>query len=59
MGTRYRYHGRALIENLVPRHVAAIIVQMETPTPREQQQLSRLCKKLGSAWRKSRTMHFH
>jgi hypothetical protein len=42
MGTRYRYHGRALIENLVPRHVAAIVAQMETPTPREQQQLSRL-----------------
>jgi hypothetical protein len=54
-----RYHGRTSIENLLPRHVEAIVAQVEMLTPREQQQLSRLCKKLGSAWRKSRTMHFH
>lgn len=39
--------GRALIAEAFPRHVEEIVANLEKLTPREQQQLSRLCKKLG------------
>lgn len=39
--------GRALIKSLFPDHVEAIVTNMKALTAREQQQLSRLCKKLG------------
>ena len=39
--------GRALIARLFPIHAAEIVKHMATLTPREQLQLSRLCKKLG------------
>jgi len=39
--------GRKLIAEAFPRHVEEIVANLEKLTPREQQQLSRLCKKLG------------
>lgn len=39
--------GRSLIANTFPRHVEEIVENLKALTPREQQQLSRLCKKLG------------
>jgi MarR family 2-MHQ and catechol resistance regulon transcriptional repressor len=43
--------GKALITTIFPGHVQEIVANMKTLTPREQQQLSRLCKKLGAAKR--------
>jgi MarR family 2-MHQ and catechol resistance regulon transcriptional repressor len=39
--------GEALIESLLPRHVAAITAEMSNLTLIEQQELGRLCRKLG------------
>lgn len=39
--------GKQLIADVFPRHVEEIVAQLGTLPPREQQQLSRLCKKLG------------
>ncbi len=39
--------GSALIEQLLPRHVAAITAEMSCLTTEEQAQLARLCRKLG------------
>lgn len=41
--------GRALIEKIFPRHVEEIVAQMKSLTSREQRQLARLCKKLGTS----------
>ena len=39
--------GRALIAERFPHHVREIVANTKKLTPREQEQLSRLCKKLG------------
>ena len=39
--------GRALIESLFDDHVAGIVQEMAALTPSEQDELARLCKKLG------------
>jgi len=39
--------GRALIEKVFPRHAARITESMSVLTPAEQEELARLCKKLG------------
>lgn len=39
--------GKHLIADVFPRHVEEIVAQLGTLAPREQLQLSRLCKKLG------------
>jgi MarR family transcriptional regulator, 2-MHQ and catechol-resistance regulon repressor len=39
--------GRALIERLFPEHAAAIAAEMRALTPEEQDELGRLCRKLG------------
>lgn len=39
--------GRALVEELLPGHVLAIQNSLQTLSLEEQQQLSRLCRKLG------------
>lgn len=39
--------GKQLIADVFPLHVEEISAQLNILTPREQQQLSRLCKKLG------------
>ena len=39
--------GRRLIETLMPEHVAALREEMSFLTPEEQEQLGRLCRKLG------------
>jgi len=39
--------GRTLIADTFPVHVVEIVAQMNRLTAREQQQLSRLCKKVG------------
>lgn len=39
--------GRALIEELFPRHLQHILAQMNILTPEEQTQLGHLCRKLG------------
>ena len=41
--------GKALIEQIFPCHVKEIVARMNTLTAREHQQLSRLCKKLGTS----------
>ena len=41
--------GKALIEQIFPCHVEEIVARMNTLTAREHQQLSRLCKKLGTS----------
>lgn len=40
-------NGRALIESLFDDHVTGIVKEMAALTPAEQDQLARLCKKLG------------
>ena len=39
--------GEALIRQLLPPHVAAIVAEMSNLTPEEQRTLGRLCRKLG------------
>ena len=39
--------GRRLISEMLPGHVAAIVEDMSTLTKREQEELDRLCRKLG------------
>jgi MarR family 2-MHQ and catechol resistance regulon transcriptional repressor len=39
--------GRAYIESIFPTHVAAIVMEMDTLTPAEQETLGKLCRKLG------------
>ncbi len=39
--------GRRLIEEILPRHVQAIVEEMSVLTPAEQEELGRLCKMLG------------
>ncbi len=39
--------GRSLIEELFPRHLQAILAEMNILTPLEQTQLGHLCRKLG------------
>jgi MarR family 2-MHQ and catechol resistance regulon transcriptional repressor len=39
--------GRALIEQIFPRHVTAIVEEMSVLTPEEQHALGCLCRKLG------------
>jgi len=39
--------GRALISEIFPQHVASIVAEMGTLTPEEQEELGRLCRKLG------------
>jgi MarR family 2-MHQ and catechol resistance regulon transcriptional repressor len=39
--------GRRLIADLFPRHVAAVVRELAVLTPQEQDELSRLCRKLG------------
>jgi MarR family 2-MHQ and catechol resistance regulon transcriptional repressor len=43
--------GRALIQSLFPGHVRAIVEEMSVLTPKEQEELGRLCRKLGLAKR--------
>lgn len=39
--------GKALIEDLFPRHVATVVQEVAVLTPEEQHQLAALCRKLG------------
>src|SRR5262245_11609009 len=39
--------GEALIKQVLPVHIAAIVAEINTLTPEEQQILGRLCRKLG------------
>jgi MarR family transcriptional regulator, 2-MHQ and catechol-resistance regulon repressor len=39
--------GRTTIEELLPYHVASIVEEMSCLTPDEQEELGRLCRKLG------------
>jgi len=39
--------GRGFIAEIFPRHVAAIVEEMGALTPSEQEELGRLCRKLG------------
>jgi len=39
--------GRRLITSIFPRHVSAIVGEMRSLTKREQEELGRLCRKLG------------
>lgn len=39
--------GQALIETVLPDHVAGVVVTMNVLTKSEQEQLSQLCRKLG------------
>ncbi len=41
------HRGRALIGGMFPTHVAGIVAEMGALTPAEQQELARLCRKLG------------
>ncbi len=41
--------GRAVIERILPGHVAAIVEEISILTPEEQEELGRLCRKLGKA----------
>src|SRR5690242_14958493 len=43
--------GRRLIARLFPRHAARIVAEMSALTPAEQDELGRLCRKLGRAER--------
>jgi MarR family transcriptional regulator, 2-MHQ and catechol-resistance regulon repressor len=51
--------GRELIAALFPRHVAGIVAELSTLTKPEQQELSRLCRKLGLAKRGKALGHDH
>jgi MarR family 2-MHQ and catechol resistance regulon transcriptional repressor len=44
--------GRALIEQIFPPHVAAVVREMSVLTPEEQEMLGRLCRKLGKPERR-------
>ena len=39
--------GRRLITSIFPRHVSAIVGEMSSLTKREQEEIGRLCRKLG------------
>jgi MarR family 2-MHQ and catechol resistance regulon transcriptional repressor len=39
--------GRTLIEEMFPRHVAAVVARFGVLTAVEQEELGRLCRKLG------------
>lgn len=39
--------GRALLQEILPAHVAAIVAQMNGLTPGEQEEIGRLCRRLG------------
>ncbi len=39
--------GRALLQEILPAHVAAIVAQMKSLTPGEQEEIGRLCRRLG------------
>lgn len=39
--------GKALIEEVLPRHVATVVQEAAVLTPEEQSQLATLCRKLG------------
>jgi MarR family 2-MHQ and catechol resistance regulon transcriptional repressor len=39
--------GRALIDSMLAKHVAGIVAEMNALTPAEQDELGRLCRKLG------------
>ncbi len=39
--------GQELIREIFPRHVSAIVEEMKVLTPSEQEELGRLCRKLG------------
>ncbi|MCE7979961.1 MAG: MarR family transcriptional regulator [Caldilinea sp. CFX5] len=39
--------GKALVEEVFPRHVATVVQEMAVLTPEEQSQLAALCRKLG------------
>ena len=39
--------GRALVERILPAHVAAIVAELSVLTPEEQETLGQLCRKLG------------
>jgi MarR family 2-MHQ and catechol resistance regulon transcriptional repressor len=41
--------GRQLISQIFPRHVEAIVKEMRRLEPREQEELRRICRKLGRA----------
>jgi MarR family transcriptional regulator, 2-MHQ and catechol-resistance regulon repressor len=41
--------GRALISGVFPRHLGRIVEALSPLEPQEQEELARLCKKLGSA----------
>ncbi len=40
--------GRELIEDLLPDHIQAIVEEMRVLEPHEQEELGRLCRKLGT-----------
>ena len=39
--------GRQLVQQVLPRHVANIVAELRALTPAEQDELGRLCRKLG------------
>jgi MarR family 2-MHQ and catechol resistance regulon transcriptional repressor len=39
--------GRQLVQQVLPRHVANIVAELSVLTPTEQDELARLCRKLG------------
>lgn len=39
--------GRALISEIFPQHVAAVVEEMSVLSPAEQEELGRLCRRLG------------
>ena len=45
--------GRALIERVFPKHVETLVEQFSALEPQEQEELRRLCRKLGRANKKS------
>lgn len=47
MQVRISEAGRALIASFFPQHVAGIVAEMSVLTPDEQDELARLCRKLG------------
>ncbi len=46
--------GRRHIGRLFPRHAAALVAEMQVLTPREQETLGRLCRRVGKGERRSR-----
>jgi MarR family 2-MHQ and catechol resistance regulon transcriptional repressor len=40
-------NGRRLVARIFPRHVARVVEEMKVLTPAEQEELGRLCRKLG------------